>query len=312
MKLEAKHNKLLSDEFQDRYMSADFPDEINILLDEIPETKVKSVIHEEQNTVDEDPVLESIILAYNRPSFIIKESLFDPSPSDTWKDVLTPHINNLSSKISAVGRIEMKNHVQLDWAGTGFLVDENIIVTNRHVANHFVDITPSGYSWKINSRGRIVKGRIDFAEEHLIPLEIEIEFEEILYIEPIPGPDIALFRVNVDLDINPLELSSSYSGDDIIVTIGYPWKDTRVSFQIEDVMRRIFGDIYDVKRLAPGKILQADDPILRHDCTTVGGNSGSAILDLETGKVVAIHYSGDVSHNNAVSAKAIKDCLTKI
>ena len=313
MKLEKYHTKQLSDEFEARYMERNFPDEIAEMLDEVPQEKMLSIIYDNGDPAEEGPVLESIILAFNRPSFLIQQNTFDPSLSETWKDLLSPYMGILNGTISAVGRIEMKNHSSLDWAGTGFLVDENIIVTNRHVAEHFAQTTTAhGYKWKTNARGKIVKARIDFREEYLTPAEQEMELVEILHIEPRPGPDIALLRVNLQDDIAPLELSISPSTDDVIVTIGYPWKDTRVSFRIEQVMKRIFGDIYDVKRLAPGKIRSANDSIIHHDCTTLGGNSGSAILDVETGKVVALHYCGDVAHNNAVSVKVIADRMLKI
>jgi endonuclease G, mitochondrial len=77
-------------------------------------------------------------------------------------------------------------------------------------------------------------------------------------------------------------------------------------------MKRIFGDIYDVKRIAPGIVVGIDNNIVHNDCTTLGGNSGSAILDAETGKVVALHYGGDIAYNNAVSVNIIKDRLIKI
>lgn len=312
MKLEKYHTKLIADEFEARYKERKFPDEIAEMLDDVPQEKMLSIIHDNSDPTEEGPVLESIILAFNRPSFLIQQNTFDPSPSETWKNLLSPYMDILNSTISAVGRIEMKNHSSLDWAGTGFLVDENIIVTNRHVAEHFSQTTAQGYEWKTNARGKIVKARIDFREEYQNPVEQEMEVVKILHIEPRPGPDIALVRVNLQDDIVPLELSTSPSPDDVIVAIGYPWKDTRVSFRIEQVMKRIFGDIYDVKRLAPGKIRSENESIIHHDCTTLGGNSGSAILDVETGKVVALHYGGDVAYNNAVSVKVIAACMRKI
>lgn len=312
MKFEKHHMKQLSDELETKYMDRKFPDEIAEMLEGVKQDKMLSIINYKDDPAVEGSVLESIILAFNRPSFLIRQNTFDPSPSETWEKLLSPYMDILNGTISSVGRIEMKNHSSLDWAGTGFLVEENIIVTNRHVAEHFAQTKSQGYDWKTNARGKIVKARIDFREEYQNPVEQEMELVDILHIEPEPGPDLALFSVNLEDYIKPLELSSSPSTDDIIVTIGYPWKDTRVSFRIEQVMSRIFGDIFDVKRLAPGKIISLEGKIIHHDCTTLGGNSGSAILDVETGKVVALHYSGDVKYNNAVSVKVIADRMRKI
>jgi len=59
-------------------------------------------------------------------------------------------------------------------------------------------------------------------------------------------------------------------------------------------MRRIFSGVYDVKRLQPG-VVREEQPRARrfsHDASTLGGNSGSCVLDLQTHSVVGLHYSG--------------------
>ncbi len=57
-------------------------------------------------------------------------------------------------------------------------------------------------------------------------------------------------------------------------------------------MTRLFGDKYNVKRLAPGRLKGAAADLVTHDCSTLGGNSGSPIVDLATGDVVGLHFSG--------------------
>ena len=57
-------------------------------------------------------------------------------------------------------------------------------------------------------------------------------------------------------------------------------------------MNRLFGDKYNVKRLAPGQVMRVEDELLMHDCSTLGGNSGSPIVDLATGEVLGLHFSG--------------------
>ena len=52
-------------------------------------------------------------------------------------------------------------------------------------------------------------------------------------------------------------------------------------------MRDIFKGVYNVKRLSPGWVsgVRPDGKLLEHDCTALGGNSGSVVLNLATGKV---------------------------
>lgn len=53
-----------------------------------------------------------------------------------------------------------------------------------------------------------------------------------------------------------------------------------------DEMERYFRGLYDVKRFAPGFLrLDAGATVLGHDCTTLGGNSGSSLLSLDRGEV---------------------------
>src|SRR6185503_4399617 len=47
-----------------------------------------------------------------------------------------------------------------------------------------------------------------------------------------------------------------------------------------------------------------------HDCTTLGGNSGSVVLDMQTGKAVALHFAGlYMIENYAVPASMIHSYL---
>ncbi|MCY2962211.1 MAG: DNA/RNA non-specific endonuclease, partial [Planctomycetota bacterium] len=63
---------------------------------------------------------------------------------------------------------------------------------------------------------------------------------------------------------------------------------------------RIFEKVYNVKRLHPG-LLRTRERInsfgnsvnaLTHDSSTLGGNSGSAVLDVKTGQIVGLHFAG--------------------
>src|SRR5690242_4113409 len=64
---------------------------------------------------------------------------------------------------------------------------------------------------------------------------------------------------------------------------------------------QIFRGVFNKKRLLPGKF---SDPFqilsyghnveaLVHDCTTLGGCSGSAVLDISSLKVWGIHFGGE-------------------
>lgn len=69
---------------------------------------------------------------------------------------------------------------------------------------------------------------------------------------------------------------------------------------IVERFKRIFDGVYNCKRLAEGR------DVVHHDATTLGGNSGSAVIDLDSGKAVALHFGGAAGRSNvAVHAAAV-------
>lgn len=71
----------------------------------------------------------------------------------------------------------------------------------------------------------------------------------------------------------------------------------------------MFDGVYYIKRLAPGKVGVPDVKpevmsfgkivsTLTHDSSTLGGNSGSAVLDVSTGEIIALHFAGEYLKSN--------------
>jgi len=261
--------------------------------------------------VDESKVRKIIVDGYKRPSFIIKNNTFDPSTSEYWSRILSDYTGPLSAILPSIGRIELVHSKSLEYVGTGFLVDRDIVMTNRHVTNHFLERVNDKYEWK-KINGNTIKAKIDYLEEEGNSSQLEIDFTEILHIEPYPGPDVAFFRVEMGPGQKPLELGSGGSIKDVVVTIGYPMSNESQPDIIAQLIELVFGNKLEVKRLSPGYISDRSPNILKHDCSTLLGNSGSPIVDIETCKVVGIHSGPLGPINSGISAEAIKDCLTRI
>src|SRR6516165_11707527 len=50
----------------------------------------------------------------------------------------------------------------------------------------------------------------------------------------------------------------------------------------------------------------------RHDCTTLGGNSGSVVLNLSTGEAVGLHFAGLYQETNyAVRASVLRNYVDR-
>src|SRR5262249_21222941 len=77
-----------------------------------------------------------------------------------------------------------------------------------------------------------------------------------------------------------------------------------------DLMERIYGNVYNKKRLAPGGVTRLEEALLWHNCTTLGGNSGSVVFDLNSGQALGLHFSGSfLVTNYAVRADVVKRLL---
>ena len=269
-----------------------------------------------------EPGIEAIIERFTRPVYLVQQSTFAP-PADTFpnSDEIHRQLEGarkaLERIIPSTGRVDLRNH-RLDWVGTGWMVAPGIVVTNRHVAREFAVERDGGFAFAQNLGLPPVRAAIDWRHEYLQPDESRFRVEEILWIEPASSVDLALLRVAgagedgegrpppIPL-MTPDELAGATVGSWIAV-VGYPAHDSRND---EADQQRIFDGIYNVKRLAPGKVTAViDTTLLNHDATTLGGNSGSVVVDLSSGKALALHFGGfRGSRNLAVHASRVQQAL---
>ena len=265
---------------------------------------------------------EAIIRKFGRPVLYIQDGQVEEPDAPLWKDRIAKARENLQRVIPSIGRIELRGHPRFAWVGTGWMVAPRVVLTNRHVAETFARQQGDGFEFSLDPVGKKIRARIDMFQEHQRANESEFRVQEVLHIEPqshTGGPDMALLRIApLDQDDGahppPVPLAESDPVDkQIIGAVGYAaWDGVRND---ADVMGRIFGGIYDVKRLHPGEIMGVPDGVhyANHDCSTLGGNSGSAIIDFLTGEAVALHYAGRYEGKNyAVKSSAIRAVLAKV
>ena len=257
--------------------------------------------------------VRNIVLRVGRPVLAIVGNAprldFKDSESTVWRARLQASAPLLKRAAQAVGRIEVTGLPGFTFVGTGWLVDTNTVVTNRHVAQTFAQRTGAGFTFRQASRTTPMTADIDFLEETGRLAQLEFPIVEILHIEEEPGPDFALLRVQHRSGQHtlapPIPLAaSSAKPEQQVAVIGYPARDSRVPDA--QLMQSIFGNVYDKKRLAPGQITKARKDLVFHDCSTLGGNSGSVVLDLATGQAVGLHFAGRfLEANYAVPAAVV-------
>lgn len=186
----------------------------------------------------------------------------------------------------SVGRIDI---VPKESVGTGFLVSDGILVTNKHV----LDILSKG-TGELEEGQAVVRFRYEMGqpdEEEPVNITGVVAAHEEL--------DIALLKVGkqkftkarkpLALDPGPVEAGHP------VVALGYPMDD---SLRNPLFIRALFGNMFGIKRAAPGEVSGLGEQSLYHDCSTLGGNSGSPILSMKTARVVGLHREGTFLFRN--------------
>jgi endonuclease G len=252
-----------------------------------------------QQAVDQ----ESIIMRRRRPVLAIQNGAAvlefkDEADIPLWKARLDSAATVLGGAIPSVGRIELTGNPDFSWVGTGWLINPRYLVTNRHVAEEFARREGDGFVMQSGPDGEMAAS-IDMLQEIGRNDTQVFQVKGVSYIEPRPGLDLAFLEVEqIDGAVaTPIMLSATApTKNPFVVTIGYPAFDSRIPEP--DLMKQIYGEIFDKKRLAPGAITDVDQNRVLHNCTTLGGNSGSVVVDLKSGEALGLHFSGSFLRTN--------------
>lgn len=265
--------------------------------------------------------MEAIIQRTGRPPLLIRNDAVELEPLIDFPPNTDAKLVGLNRCVPSVGRVEFLNH-RMSWGGTGWVVEKKNsscrVITNRHVAKlvgrRIAD--GSGVFMRSNAgNGPLYQMYIDFKEEVDSTANNgsrTVRVSKIDYLADDMAADMAVLLIPApEFNVAALELADREAQrDELVALIGYPAFDSRNDVNDQ---ARYFRDLYDVKRMAPGKVMQPLDAgsLLRHDCTSLGGNSGSPLISLEGAKVVGLHFSGLYGvENSAVGVTTIKKVLS--
>lgn len=262
--------------------------------------------------------LEAIVRLVGRPPLEVRNGKVELEPLDEFPADTKDLIVATNQWLSSVGRVEFVNF-DMTWGGTGWVAQRRcsslIVVTNRHVAALVARRTAGGRPVFMRSPGGARYGAaIDFGEEVTSAVgdtSRTLWVSGVEYLADDLDADVALLRIDApSFDATPMELAPREAVEgDRVALIGYPAYDSRNDAHAQ---ARYFRDLYEVKRLAPGYVMQAigGGSALTHDCTSLGGNSGSPLISLETRAVVGLHFAGVYGRgNSAVGVATLRQLL---
>lgn len=246
---------------------------------------------------EEEVGVQALLLFTSRPAILVQGNRFAEPPA-VWKEL--DHLRpGIEAALPSVGRVEVLGHPPLSGAGTAWVAAPGLVATNRHVVQCFAE-QEEGTRWRMQSG---LSARIDFGRELEVPPD-EGRIFDVREDEPIlvhPEHDLALVpvvRTSRDgAGMFPPALPIAADGGKVregrkVYVAGHPARDGRAPERL--LQYRLFQGIFDVKRLQPGQVIQVlpKTGTFLHDGSTLGGTSGSPVLDLETHQVVGLQSAG--------------------
>lgn len=291
------------------------------LTDETQKQVLESVAGASPNVSAQDIAYETIVRE-GRPALLVRENriaregaVFDTASRAVLERLMAaaPTVEPL---IPLVGRIDVANYPgTASYLGTGWLVDRNTVVTNRHVAELIARVEGGRYVFRPGRFGEPMQVTLDYRHELGMEAREVAPVLRVVWIEPnARKADFALLEVGRATDgvqRDWIRLAETDAAPNThVAVIGYPARAPVQVVPDQAWMDRIYGGNYDVKRVAPGLVGAPSQGWATHDCTTLGGNSGSVVVDLDTGRAVALHFAGlYMIENYAVPASVLRRYL---
>lgn len=229
----------------------------------------------------------------------------DLGANERWALIAGQMYEEIEAVADSVGRLSIGTPgAAATQLGTAWRLGADLVVTNRHVAKE-VTAEPSANA----SRWRIRDGVscfVDFAATHAGGPPKAFAVQDLVFCSDIEELDAAVFRLASLPSAPPPALDIDFERDAVMETvergngtsfdrgkevyvIGHPYRETA-----SDASWMVFGDADGKKRWSPGEITTVDTvrAACQHDCSTLGGSSGSCIVSLASHRVVGMHFGG--------------------
>lgn len=240
------------------------------------------------------------VIRLMRPVPLSREGALDPLDSKVapsfpdwggFQESIKPHLYS-------VGRIDLWPK---EGVGTGWLVSDSVIVTNRHVLDVLSKGTGALETGQAVVRFKFEAGIPDEDEPANVTGVLAVHEELDVALLTIDKQTFTGERRPLEVDREPVEEGHP------VVAVGYPFDDSKRNPLF---INALFGGTFGVKRAAPGEVSGRGPRSIFHDCSTLGGNSGSPIFSMRTGRVVGLHRDGYFLYRNeAVDGASLEEFI---
>jgi hypothetical protein len=286
----------------------------------------------------------------SRPVLFVQDGTIDlgaPELEDSlaarWQGAASAFLGQINTVVQAVGGVQLPAFAR-QRVGTAFALAPGLVITNRHVLEEIADFVAGKWKWKFDAE-------VDFVGEHARPGTNTFKLKEVVLTGPTPinrrvnfkNLDLAVIRVEGDESLFPKPLSFERKLDSVTVgegrqppvyVVGFPAQPHLASgeaangapplgHEYQEVLDKLYRNRFGSKRWAPGLVeagagqLAGDAKkwVMSHDASTLGGNSGSCVVDFANNgeRVVGLHFGGHPRvENYAHVVAALQEDLTEI
>jgi hypothetical protein len=263
----------------------------------------------ESNLTDFELVsLEAIVQLTGRPAMRFTDGRVgmpatDLGENDRWRTLVAIARSTINRASASVGQVAIGGGGGTEAIGTAWRLGADLVVTNRHVAAELVadkSIPPA--QWSLAPAKLSI---VDFNVTDAATTTKRFRIAALLYCAPEADVDLALLRLDGGGEALPAPLTLDFAADSVGRSID---SGGTTVFQGEEVyvvghpLRRlpssesaaVFGNADGFKRCSPGVVtaIPTRPHAFEHDCSTLGGNSGSCVLSVSGHRVVGLHYGG--------------------
>jgi hypothetical protein len=252
--------------------------------------------------------LEAIIEETGRPAMRYADGRVQMPPSDLgendrWRVLIATARSKINKASASVGRIAIADNTGLSQTiGTGWCAAGGLIVTNRHVVRELVTDPNNALDlWTLDPQKR---PSVDFTATEVSSTLQRFEITELVYCAVEENIDMAFLRVNTVADPLPPALALDWEPESVgsehedengefqgheIYVVGHPYRRRN-----SELVAAVFGVADGSKRWSPGLVVgvNAIEPLIEHDCSTLGGNSGACVFTVGRHEVLGVHIGG--------------------